>query len=132
MEGVSTPSGRIPMYFYDLTGTAMANGHPNEKRSKARTGVRMTMPIHLVSLSDGTSIDCRLADVAASGIGVIAKNRMEPGFEVRFKTLGKSWNLVVSWCDPAGGCFKCGLVLIDPSQDMSVLFSSFRDFRNAV
>lgn len=110
----------------------MTKGHPQEKRSKARTGVRLAIPIHLVSLLDGSTIDCCLADVAAAGIGIVLKKHLEPGHEVRFKTVGKTWNLVVSWCEAAKGGYKCGLVLIDPAQDMSALFTSFRNYKNVV
>lgn len=110
----------------------MAKRHPQEKRSKARTGLRMTMPILLVSISDGGSIECSLADIAAAGIGVIVRKKLEVGHEVRFKTLGNIWNMSVSWCEPTDGGYKCGLVLTDPAQDMTPLFTSFRDYKNAI
>ncbi len=103
-----------------------------EKRSKSRTDVSVTMPIHLVDGRDGNMISCCLFDVSATGIGIIMKKGLAVGQLVSFQTLGKTWNLTVIWSEVSGDNCRCGLNLIDKTQDLSVLFSSFDTYRRAV
>ncbi len=103
-----------------------------EKRSKSRTGVSITMPIHLVDGNDGNMISCRLFDVSATGIGIVMKKGLAVGQMVSFQTLGKTWKLEVTWSESSGENCRCGLSLVDKSQDLSMLFSSFDTYRRAV
>ena len=103
-----------------------------EKRSKSRTNVFVTMPIHLVDGNDGNMISCRLFDVSATGIGIIMKKGLAVGQVLSFQTLGRTWSLTVTWSEATGDSCRCGLNLIDQTQDLNVLFSSFDTYRRAV
>jgi hypothetical protein len=103
-----------------------------EKRLKSRTGVSITMPIHLVDSRDGNMISCRLFDVSATGIGIIMKKGLAVGQIVSFQTLGKTYELEVTWSEANGVNCRCGLGLVDKSQNLSILFSSFDTYRRAV
>jgi len=103
-----------------------------EKRSKSRTGVAVTMPIHLVDDSEGNMISCRLFDVSANGIGIILKKGLSVGQVVSFQTLGKIWKLEVTWSEKTGDHCRCGLNLVDRSQDLNILFSSFATYRRVI
>jgi hypothetical protein len=103
------------------------NRRGQEKRAKARIDIGVVMPVHMVRVDGGTSVQCCLCDVAPTGIGVTVDEQLRQGECMEFRTLGKTWFLEVSWCEraEADDVWKCGLVLQDPSQDISVLFSSF-------
>lgn len=103
-----------------------------EKRLKSRTDVSVTMPIHLIDGADGNMISCRLYDVSATGIGIVMKKALVVGQHVSFQTLGKTWRLEVSWSEKSGESWRCGLSLVDKTQDLDILFSSFNTYRRAV
>lgn len=101
------------------------NRRHQEKRAKNRVGISVTMPIHIVRMDSGDSLQCLLTDVSPTGIGVTLEGEVSPGDQMQFKTLRKTWVLEVSWCEKTSGGWKCGLVLQDKSQDLAAIFSSF-------